>query len=140
MELFILLLFGHLLGDYLFQNDWMARQKKEKLIPCMIHCIIYTLTVFILLIPLLWHKHPFVSVAIIICIFLSHIILDATHLIDRWFRFTRGRSWTRLEAFRANKDMEMEKIARVVYTALVQTVADNTIHLILMYFLCYVLL
>ena len=67
-------------------------------------------------------------------------ILDRTHLIDRWFRLIKGRSWKRLNIFYATKDKEVEDIARIVFTAIVQTVADNTIHLILMYIVCLIFL
>jgi len=143
MELFILLLFGHLFGDYLLQNDWMALNKKEKgpegVLACFIHCFIYTITVYIFIITLL-PQNGVICLIIIWGIFFSHAVLDRTNLIDRWFRFTRGRSWKRLGTFYAKKEKQVEDIARVVFTAIVQTVADNTIHLLLMYFLCYVLL
>ena len=139
MELFVLLLFGHLFGDYLFQNDWMALNKKDKWLPCLIHCLIYTLTVCYF-ISILIPQIPIIRVMIFVGIFLSHIVLDRTHLIDRWFRFTKGRSWKRLGTFYAKKEKELEDIARVVFTAIVQTVADNTIHLLLMYFWCCLLI
>lgn len=139
MELFVLLLFGHLFGDYLLQNDWMAMNKKKKepigIMACFIHCFIYTVCVYIFLLPLLPQNYLICGI-IIWGIFLSHFILDKTYLIDRWFRLTHGRSWKRLGIFYT----EVEDIARVVFTAIVQTVADNTIHLVLMYFLCYFLL
>jgi len=140
MELFVLLLFGHLFGDYLFQNDWMALNKKNEWWPCLIHCYIYTICIIAFLMPLV-HNFDYVrAVLLILGIFLSHLVLDRTNLIDRWFRFTKGRSWKRLNTFYAKKEKEVEDIAKVVFTAIVQTVADNTIHLLLMYILCYVLL
>lgn len=73
------LLLGHLVGDYLFQNDWMARNKTnphpgehpdaateaeadawcdkwdlwmDGHAACAVHCVLYTLAVFLLLLPL----------------------------------------------------------------------------------------
>lgn len=36
---------GHLVGDYLLQNDWMALNKKTSDFPCMIHALIWSLAV-----------------------------------------------------------------------------------------------
>lgn len=33
---------GHLVGDYLLQNDWMARNKKSVSWICLIHCVLWT--------------------------------------------------------------------------------------------------
>ena len=33
---------GHLVGDYIFQNDWMAQNKKKSSWPCLIHCTVWT--------------------------------------------------------------------------------------------------
>lgn len=38
---------GHLVGDYLLQNDWMALNKKKKLYICVIHALIWTTCVFL---------------------------------------------------------------------------------------------
>jgi hypothetical protein len=38
-------LVGHLVGDYILQNDWMAGNKKSKIFPCIVHCFIWTLSV-----------------------------------------------------------------------------------------------
>ena len=31
---------GHLVGDYLLQNDWMALNKKASSLHCAVHCCI----------------------------------------------------------------------------------------------------
>lgn len=36
---------GHLVGDYLFQNDWQALNKKKQWTPLIIHCAIWTVCV-----------------------------------------------------------------------------------------------
>lgn len=33
---------GHLVGDYLLQNDWMALYKKQSDFRCAVHCAIWT--------------------------------------------------------------------------------------------------
>ena len=42
---FVNLLFGHLVGDYLLQNKWIAMNKSGNTFKCFIHCIIYTFCV-----------------------------------------------------------------------------------------------
>lgn len=32
---------GHLVGDYLLQNDWMAQNKKKDSLVCLGHCLIW---------------------------------------------------------------------------------------------------
>ncbi len=45
----LLAIIGHLVGDYLLQNDWMALNKKKPAmryaIPCAIHAALWTLAV-----------------------------------------------------------------------------------------------
>lgn len=36
---------GHLVGDYLLQNDWMAINKKKRTLPCVVHSLLWTLAV-----------------------------------------------------------------------------------------------
>lgn len=40
------LLCGHLIGDYIVQNDWMAANKTTRTWPCVVHCTCYTLAVW----------------------------------------------------------------------------------------------
>ena len=42
---FSLAILGHLVGDYLLQNDWMALNKKRRSLPCAVHCAIWTAAV-----------------------------------------------------------------------------------------------
>lgn len=44
MESFGLIL-GHLVGDYIVQNDWMAANKTSRTWPCLVHCACYTAAV-----------------------------------------------------------------------------------------------
>lgn len=45
------LLCGHLLGDYILQNDWMAANKAKRgwegWAACVVHCVLYTLAVWL---------------------------------------------------------------------------------------------
>lgn len=40
-------LIGHLVGDYLLQNDWQALGKKKSSGICAVHCALYTLSIWL---------------------------------------------------------------------------------------------
>lgn len=71
---------GHLVGDYLAQNDWMALNKKlpgdEGRAACIIHCLIWTLCVS--LFSGWWH--PLTG----LILFTTHYIQDRTQIILWW--------------------------------------------------------
>ena len=62
----------HLLGDYVLQNNWMANNKKNSLIPCLVHCILYSLP-FLLI----------TSWSVVLVILGTHMILDGTNVLTR---------------------------------------------------------
>lgn len=120
---------GHLVGDYLVQNNWMALNKKRNDVigwtACTIHCILYTLAVC----TIMWHW----SLSWIAIVFLSHFIIDKTNIIDRYLLLIGGRS---LKKFIDNKDNKVYSSYTVIsagFTALCYTIADNTFHLLIMW-------
>lgn len=36
-------LLAHLVGDYFIQSDWMATNKKDRVLPCLVHVLTYIL-------------------------------------------------------------------------------------------------
>ena len=62
---------AHLIGDYLLQNDWMAKGKKQKSWICIIHILTYLLP--FLFCNLLWWK--------IVVIGLQHFVQDRTNIV-----------------------------------------------------------
>lgn len=92
MTTFTWLLVAHLVGDWMLQNDWMARHKQTGLInPAIaVHCITYTVTAL----GSLWltasqnatHPPYFIFSLFIL---LSHWLIDATSLAQRWVQFFR---------------------------------------------------
>lgn len=142
LEIVLLVLIGHFIADYMLQNDWMALNKKDKILPLLVHCTIYTVTVYLCLLyyllPLKWFFHPLT----LIVIFVSHIILDGTHLIDKFFNLTGGRSWdiaiTKIKQMTDLQDkVDYRLVVYLAYTCLVQTVIDNVLHLIMILMYCY---
>ena len=87
MTLFSWLLVGHLVADWMLQNDWMARNKQSQWFSpaILVHCTVYTL----ILMVSLWFADPpdaqippYFSFALII--FLSHWLIDAGRLATHW--------------------------------------------------------
>lgn len=92
MNLFTWLLLGHLVGDWMFQNDWMARGKQRRLFTkeILVHCLVYTAVLAVSFwvgergeVPIL----PYVTMLVII--FLSHWLIDAGNLAGHWVRWWR---------------------------------------------------
>lgn len=48
---FGLLILAHLYGDYILQNDWMAKNKSSSWFPCFVHVALYTLS-FVIVVEL----------------------------------------------------------------------------------------
>lgn len=87
MSTFDWLLVGHLLGDWLLQNDWMARGKQKRFFnqAILVHCTIYTVSLVVALsqvdtppltLSVYWLFAAF--------IFLTHWGIDAPNLAGRW--------------------------------------------------------
>lgn len=73
-------LVGHLVGDYLFQNDWM-QQKKQKSWICAVHCLIWSICVWIFTFiesGIFW---PLWTLPIL---FITHFIQDRTTIINKY--------------------------------------------------------
>ena len=147
MNLFIYLIFGHLAGDYLFQNKKMALRKgltsKYGHVWCFIHTLIYTASIFIFVTGLPWflnyvtvvfHGTPVFEVihlAIWFYIFnaIAHYVMDKWSLGQKWLDAIRGRNL--MEAF-VTKD-EYREFA-IIFAAIVYVVVDNGIHLMMMWY------
>src|SRR6266404_5607070 len=84
MNIFINILFGHLFGDFIFQNKWMAVNKSASHFKCFIHCLIYTF--FMCLFTQKW------TLAWITLIFVSHFVIDRWSLADKWLLLIKGRA------------------------------------------------
>jgi hypothetical protein len=126
---FARLLLGHLVGDYLLQNNWMALNKKKRIWVAAVHCAIWTAGV-VAFVPELLGVVPTAAV------FASHLLLDATDIVDRWLKIIRGRCMESVLAYTEQDHSELHKRFYVAYTALVQAVADNALHLLFLYLIC----
>lgn len=89
MNLFTWLVLGHLVGDWLLQNNWMAQGKRQALVTLagLVHFSIYTVSVMLAF----WlasqtlptHANLLLLGALVFC---SHWLIDATNLVDQWMR------------------------------------------------------
>jgi len=118
-DLFAAVLLGHLVGDYLFQNDWMARNKIRNdwtgWGACLTHCVIYANIVA-------WFVALMVTGAGV-PLYVLAIIAFLTHFpIDKW---SLGKKWMKI--FGQTMDMKASPFVPLVYVAV-----DNTMHILLM--------
>jgi len=123
------ILLGHLVGDFLLQNNWLATNKTKYnglgWATCLIHCYLYTIAVslFTQNIDVLW----------IIIVFLSHFIIDKFGIPEKYLKMINGRSLERFINDPENAAYSPYIGLRAGFYILVYTVVDNTMHLVLMY-------
>jgi hypothetical protein len=92
MNTFVWLLIAHLLGDWLLQNDWMARGKKQGFFTRagILHCCIYTGAAL----GGLWlsgvrDRSAAYYLLAGAGVFVSHWLVDAGDVAARWMRWYR---------------------------------------------------
>jgi hypothetical protein len=104
MNIFTWLLMGHFLGDWVLQNDWMAKGKKKAFITLAgsVHFAIYTAIIIgALLLSGAGDRRPVFYLVFGVLVFVSHWLIDATDGVERWMRFYRQ---SRLEIVRMMVD------------------------------------
>lgn len=133
VDFFASLVIGHLFGDYVFQNKWMAMNKGASTFKCVVHCLIYTATVTYATWTVV-HGWGWSTL-----IFLSHFHIDRWSLADKWLDFINGRS-LRDYILNGKRDIPQDLDAenyhalRGGFTALVYAVVDNALHLAIMWY------
>ncbi len=90
------LFFGHIVGAYLLQNSWMAYNKKVDNLPCLAHCVAYTMSVSLFLIAC--PDIHTVPVSLNSLIFISSWIFSRYEILDHWFELLQIRSWNSIDA------------------------------------------
>ena len=79
MSQFDYLLIVHLIGDFLLQTSWMAKNQGTKWLPILAHVAVYTAVVSIA-----GGLSGGLSLAAIALIFASHIVLDRKTFVAFW--------------------------------------------------------
>lgn len=101
----------HLVGDYLLQNDWIAREKTRSSRVAMLHANLYA-TPFLLV---CWS--PWIAL-----LWLSHFFIDRYRIAVVWIRFVnRGTD--------SNYGFPASKPPHIAFWLMV--IVDNTFHIII---------
>lgn len=140
------LLIGHLLGDYVFQTEFMAVNKSKKgmdgFSPCMAHCIVYSFCVAFCVLMGGWRtvfytmaspesKFALSLFVAMLVVFITHYPIDRYGLASKWLR-TIGQS--DFESVKISPNLtDEEKVLRRYFIAPVYMVVDNTLHIFLMW-------
>lgn len=134
------LLCGHLVGDYLLQNGWMAMNKANPLLAfnvydraerstayrieiighlaCLTHCLIYTLAVWAF-------AFQWITYAGLCTCFVAHFIMDRFALAKRWMMATE---WHRGFATGPLAPWSIVVIDNTVHLVTLYVIALATIH------------
>ena len=102
-------LLGHLVGDFLLQNDGMAEGKKRWTLVCLLHCVLYALSIFA------FTGWPLWSLCFVVA---THFVLDRWNFVP-WFMRMNGQ-----KAFSSPPMAPWSVI-----------VVDNTFHLLTLYWI-----
>lgn len=103
-------LMAHLVGDYLWQNDWMAQNKKKATLPCLVHCALYTSAIAMFTFRDGWGLAAWAAV------FAMHFVQDRTKIVN-WLMQMVGQR-------------EFAKPPLAPWSIIV---VDNTLHLLVLY-------
>lgn len=138
------LLLGHLAGDYLLQNEWMALNKSKNTLngwmAALVHCVIYTLAVCVFM-------QDFQPIWMAV-VFLTHFPIDKFRLAEHYMHFIKGKGMRDyvnkdivppMRAIPTKRDIDARRplnrydMLEGGFTSLVYSVTDNAMHLILMW-------
>jgi len=122
MELFVIALLGHFVGDYLLQSDWMAQEKTSRWFPAICHGITYGLP--FLLVTQWW---------------LPLLIIVGTHIVIDRYRLAKYVVWAKNFLAPRRYWYPLEQCKTTGYpddrpawlTVWLMIIADNTIHIVI---------
>lgn len=113
----------HLVGDYLTQTDWMAREKTRRWWPAVVHVTVYTL-------PFLFLT---TSVKALVFIWLTHLLID--HLaLARYLIFAKNWLTQPSLSWKDCSPTGYPNHVPVYLSAWLFIITDNTLHLLCNYF------
>lgn len=104
----------HLVGDYVLQTDWMAKNKASNLFAAVVHSFFYALP-FVFITRLSWA---------LFVIFSTHILIDHYRLASMIMRLKQW-SW---------KHRDLSPATSPDLSLMLLIVIDNTVHLTINYF------
>jgi hypothetical protein len=110
--------------------------KKSNVLACWVHCTIYTITVVVFL----FFGGLDLSLFSVILIYISHHIFDGSYLLDYWFKLIDTRSWDTHIPRHSDGSLDLTgnnnnlgRLVSISFGAIVYVVADNILHLFLMF-------
>lgn len=80
-EIFLLLIVGHAVGDFLLQTSWQAENKSRIWKALITHGLVYSIVVYLL--TLMAGGISLISISVI---FLSHVLLDKGNIVKWWLK------------------------------------------------------
>lgn len=143
-RIMVWMILGHFIGDYLLQSKKTALGKSAPgwrgALTCVWHCYLYTMAVYVAIVLGLGSiLLPPGLVLALPMIFLTHYPIDRWSLADKWSKMIGGR---RLRDQTGPLDYDsrlpptLGNMAAVstdqAFAAIVYTVVDNTMHILLM--------
>lgn len=103
----------HFLGDYIFQDNWMATKKTSSFFPAFIHAIVYSLPFMFLL-----SFHPLSLV-----IPITHFFIDRYRLAVYWIKLVNN-NWD-------SSNLGYSEETPVWLSTWLMIIIDNTFHIII---------
>lgn len=113
-------LVAHLVGDYIFQSDWMAREKYHNTLATICHVVLYTLP-FLLLTQNPW----------------TLLVIAGTHfVIDRWrlaryVIWAKNRPWPNSRPWAECSETGYPPDVPAYASLWLFIIVDNTLHIII---------
>jgi len=111
---------AHLVGDYLLQSDWMAREKHRRLDAAALHVVFYTLP-FVLI-----TQEP-VALALIA---LLHLIVDHFS-VAKYLAWLKNRPWPGSQPWSECRDYGFPPNMPVWQSSWLLVIIDNTLHIVI---------
>lgn len=126
-DLFVYLLIGHCIGDYLLQTNKMA---VNKIVPgiigvywCTLHCVVYTLSIMFLI--------NVYTVPVFLFIFLSHYPIDRWSFANYILKLKGNVLWKDVPSI--TLDNENIRPSLAAHSFALYLITDNFIHLLIMW-------
>ena len=111
----------HLVGDFVLQSDWMARNKVKRLWPAIVHATVYSVPFFLI------GSLPAVSV-----IFATHLVIDRYRLV-RYVVWSKNWLGPGQQPWAESSETGFHRSTPDYMAAWLMIIVDATLHLICNY-------
>jgi len=105
MDSLISAIIGHLVGDYLLQNDYLAQGKKRSHWICLIHALIWSTSVMIFAGWTTWSLTLNQVIIAHLALLITHFIQDRWGFIIWWMRLMGQREFMRADELVVKRSM-----------------------------------